>query len=124
MGNIFKGLGDIPENKTNSNADIIKAYEECHAKLLRDYDHEIAEITKMLSDLRRERVDFYEKTMPQIKRKMKEDGASDEAIVEWISILKDNMENSFKMSEAIVKSFWIDSKEEFSAKLCAEIERV
>ena len=46
MGNIFTGLGDIPENKTNTNAEILKAYEECHAKLLRDYNDEIVEITK------------------------------------------------------------------------------
>lgn len=124
MGNIFTGLGDIPENKINSNAEVLKAYEECHAKLLRDYNSEISEIINMLSEIRRERMEFYEIRLPEIKKAMREDNVSDEAIDEWIEILKDNMENSLRMSEAVVKSFWIDTKKEFLGKLYDEIERV
>lgn len=124
MGNIFAGLGDVPDDKRNSKADILQAYEENHAKLLRDYNNEIAEMEKLLNNLRNERIEFYQETLPRIRAKMREDGASEAAIEEWIEILKDNIENSFSMSESIIKSFWIDTKEEFSRKINEIIERI
>lgn len=124
MGNIFNGLGDIPKDKINSKGEVLKAYEECHAKLLRDYNDEIIEITEKLSELRKERLEFYESTLLQIKMRMEEEGVSEEAITEWLERLINNMENSFRVSENIIKSFWVDLKEEFSAKLASEIERM
>ena len=121
---LFDALGDIPENKINANAEVLKAYEECHAKLLRDYHSEIIEITKLLNDIRKERIEFCNVILPKMKDEMRKDGAAEESINEWVDIISENMENSFRMSEMIIKSFWVDTKEEFANKLSSQLERV
>ena len=97
------------------------AYEEHYMKLLKHYLSEIQSIEKMLEDIRRERESFFQKTLPEIRTEMNRDEVSAEQQQEWLTMLHDNMERSFQISESLIQHYITKNLEEF--KLALEKER-
>ena len=117
MGDMLSSFQKVRAHDQNLTADAVLAYEEAYMKLLKRYKDEIAEIEGMMEQVRAERERFYLQKLPEIKQAMEQDEVSAEIQQEWLSEIRENMERSFQISEALIQHYVTDNLEEFTRKL-------
>lgn len=125
MGDLFSQYAPVNPEYKNEKLDTLIAYEEHYMKLLRNFKAEIAEIENMMSQLRKERTDFYSSKLPEIEKSiMDDDVLSEEAKQKWIIELKSNVEKSFSISESLISHYVTSNLEEFKCKMQSMIDKV
>lgn len=125
MGSLFGAFQDVEAENKQKNFENVAAYEAHYMRLLKKYSPEIQMIEEMMENLRRERKNFYQKDLPEIKLSMEEDNIlSDDNKAEWLSQLQENMEHSFQISESLIQHYITKNLEEFKKALKDEMNRV
>lgn len=125
MGDLFGEYTCVPNEYKRSNLEAIAQYEEHYMKLVRNYKGEIQAIETMMENLRKERQTFYQSTLPAIEKQIQEDGVlSEEAKHLWITELRLNMENSFRISEDLISHYITSNLAEFKQKLTEAVDKV
>lgn len=125
MGALFGQYTKVAEEYRRSDLEAICQYEEHYMRLLQKYAGEIKNIQLMMESLRKEREEFYRKTLPETERQIQADKIlSAEAKVQWIREFRANMENSFRISEELISHYVTANLKEFKKKLEDAIDRV
>ena len=94
-------------------ADALEAYYKIHGALCREYHEEIDYVLRQLEDIRKERLEFTEKRIPQIRKNLAEQMVSKEAI-----------DDSFAVSEEFLNNFIIAKSKEFERELQTRLGKV
>ena len=105
-------------------ADALEAYYKIHGALCREYHEEIDYVLRQLEDIRKERLEFTEKRIPQIRKNLAEQMVSKEAIDDWCNRLKADMEHRFAVSEEFLNNFIIAKSKEFERELQTRLGKV
>lgn len=125
MGELFGQYTKVAEEYQRSDLEALCQYEEHYMRLLRNYEGEIKAIASMMEDLRKERAEFYQKTLPETERQMQADEVlSSEAKAQWIREFRANMESSFCISEKLISHYVTANQDEFKKKMEDAIGRV
>lgn len=112
--NCFREFDDISPRKKEPAIQVLYEYEKHYLDLLRKYSSEIQFIENMLKEFREEQTKFYEKTLPQITKKLNEDSGIDNEIKKvWIKRLSENVDRSFNMSETLINDYTTKKIDEF-----------
>ena len=112
--NCFKVFDDTSPKKKDPTIQILYEYEKHYLEMIRKYGDEITFIKDLLREYREEYTSFYEKTLPEIKRKLDEDMGDDEEMKRvWLSRLATNVERSFELSETLINDYATKSLDEF-----------
>ena len=90
--------------------------ERFYMKLVHDYKEEIKFLSDTLEKTRKERTEFFEKTLPEITMSIEENGVSKDISEEWLRALEENMRNSFNMSDELIRHYFTKNLEEFTNK--------
>lgn len=98
--------------------------QEHYFKLLKKYKDEIAFIENMLEGYRQERKEFMLNELPAISVKLKEEGVADDIRVDWLSKLEKDMENSFALSELVLREFVGKKIEDFNEIIQRRIQEI
>ena len=86
-------------------------------RLLRVYREDIEAIENLMKSLRAEREEFYLKQLPAIRAELEADEVQPEIRTEWLSMMQQNMEKSFQISEKLISHYITKNFSEFEAKL-------
>lgn len=122
--NCFSVFSDSPKKKEPS-IQVLYDYEKHYMELVRKYSAEISMITDMLSNLRSEQSEFYEKTLPQISSKLKQDESIDDDMKKvWLKRLVENMDKSFELSDIVIKNYTTKKIEEFKAAVNEKLHKL
>ena len=105
-------------------AETVVSCEERFMKLLRVYRTDIEEIENMMKALRTEREQFYLKQLPEIRKELEMDEVAPEIRAEWLTVLQQNMEKSFQISEKLISHYVTKNLSEFEIKLQESIGQV
>lgn len=125
MGDLFYSFTPVNPEYNNKKLEQLSAYEEHYMKLLQKYKPEIEEIERMMENLRCERKNFYEKTLPQVEMALKkEEVSSIKAKQMWISEFVKNMEKSFEISDSLISHYITSNLEEFKEKMQSVVDKV
>jgi len=125
VGELFGQYTKVAEEYQRPDLEVICQYEEHYMRLLRKYAGDIREIQSMMAGLRKEREEFYRKTLPETERQIQADKVlSDEAKVQWIGEFRANMESSLRISEELISHYVTANLKEFRKKLEDAIGRV
>lgn len=125
MGDLFGQYAPVNPEYKSEKLDTLITYEEHYMKLLRNFKAEIAEIEKMMSQLRQERADFYRLKLPEIKKTIMDDEVlSEEVKQKWITELQANVEKSFEISESLISHYVTSNLDEFKRKMQSIIDKV
>lgn len=125
MGDIFSTYNDlsVPENATK--ADLLFLAEKHYNQLIRDFHDEIDFIEGKLESIRQEQIQFYVKTLPSISKMLHENNSiPQDRVQEWLDVLIEEMESSFKMSDELVRHYYTDNLNEFKRKLNDLMDKV
>lgn len=118
MGDLFSSYSNVPSEVYNSKFEQMAAYEKHYMDLLRNYKNEIADIERMMKDLRAERQKFYSSTLPEIEERIRNDNIlSRKSVEEWILELRSNVERSFRISEELISYYVTSNQKEFKDKM-------
>lgn len=125
MGELFGQYTKVAEEYQRSDLEALCQYEEHYMRLVRNYAAEIQTIQSMMESLRREREEFYQKTLPETERQIQGDNVlSAEAKAEWIGEFRANMENSFRISEELISHYVTANLKEFKQLLQNAVDKV
>lgn len=125
MGELFGQYTRVAEECRRQDLETLCQYEEHYMRLLQKYAGDIREIESMMESLRKEREDFYRKTLPETKRQIQADEIlSDGAKAQWIEEFRANMENSLRISEELISHYVTANLKEFEDMLKKAIDRV
>lgn len=125
MGDIFSPYNNlsVPENATK--AELLFMAEKHYNQLIRDFRDEIDFIEGKLESIRQEQIQFYTQTLPGIAGMLRENNSiPQDRVQEWLDILIEEMERSFKMSDELVRHYYTDNLNEFKSKLNDLIDKV
>lgn len=113
-------MGDIfGPNHISFDGDSQQRTAECerfHMELVHDYKEEIKFLSDLLEKTRKERTEFFGKTLLEIRKSIEGNGVSKEISEEWLRALEENMRNSFNMSDALIRHYFTKNLEEFAKK--------
>lgn len=125
MGDLFDQFSPVKAEYKNKKLEELYAYEESFMRLVRNYKTEIAEIGRMMRQLRQEREEFYGEKFPKIKQSIQNDEViSNDAKEKWIMELRANVEKSFKISESLIEHYVTSNLAEFKNKMQLIIDKV
>ena len=125
LGSCFDEFDDISPKRKEPSIQVLFDYEKHYMELVRKYSSEISMIANMLRDLRNEQKEFYDKKFPQISAKLKQDKCIDDEMRNvWLNRLATNMENSFRLSEALITDYVTKSIDEFKIAVNEKLQQL
>ncbi len=108
----------------NGKVEVIFEYVKCYHKILREYMPEIKAIEEMLEKLRQEEDKFW-MDFHDIEQAMKNDDVlSGETKEKWLKQYQNNMTESFRMSESLIRHYISCNLEEFEKALKEAVNSV
>lgn len=125
MGDIFSSYNNlsVPENATK--AELLFMAEKHYNQLIRDFRDEIDFIEGKLESIRQEQIQFYTQTLPEIAGMLRENNSiPQDRVQEWLNVLIEEMGNSFKMSDELVRHYYTENLNEFKSKLNDLMDKV
>ena len=101
----------------NDKAESYIQYLDACGQLLTKYKKDIECVEKMRSQLRNERIHFFEVELVKVRKILEEEGIPKELAIEWLKEINNNFNDSFLASEQILKDFSYVSIGEMKNKL-------
>lgn len=112
----FDNFSEVPVEKQDESLQSLFLYEKQYMELVSLHKTEIDFLEGKLQDLRAEQKDFFEEKIPEISKKLDDEGIDKETKNEWLKHLEDTMQKSFEFSTNLLNSFAIMQIEEFKKK--------
>lgn len=123
--NCFNEFDDISPKRKEPSIQVLYDYEKHYMELVRKYSSEITMIADMLEKLRKEQVQFYNETLPQITAKLNNEEAIDDEMKKvWLNRLTTNVNRSFGLSETLINDFVTKSIDEFKAAVNEKLQKL
>lgn len=120
----FEVFDNSPKKK-DPTVQVLYEYEKHYMELIRKYGEEIQFIQDLLAKQREEYVTFYEKTLPDIRKKLTEDEGIDEEMRRvWLNRLTTNVERSFSLSETLINDYATKNLHEFNTAVKEKLKTV
>ena len=92
-------------------------YIEACGQILARYKGEIEFIENMYAKLRKEKLQFMNVEVGNLKKVLEEEGIPSELVLDWIDEIKHNFDDSFAASERVLEDYSLASMEEMKTKI-------
>lgn len=115
MSSLWTSFKDTNIEKLDDSVQNLMECENQYCKLLREYEPEIDFILQKMKELREEELQFYGK-IHEIEKTMVNDDVDESARKMWLADLQNSMNLSFKMSNNLIKDFYVKKLDEFKTR--------
>ena len=117
MPNELDVFNGINVEKRVPEYDKITDYCRYYMGLCHEYKNDIEYIYNKLETLRRERLEFIEVKIPEIKEKLRQQHISEDSINDWANKIFDDTMRSLDISESLLNAFYVKKLDEFKKSL-------